>query len=411
MSKNPVGWLRSAVALLMVVALAGCGGSAPVTRVKVVQAPAPVFVENTFGLDIHNAVQNWPSVGFGYWRFWDANVDWAAVEPTPGGFDFSLMDQYVSLAQQRKVQIVYVLGNTPTWASTDPTRVGTELKSGATAPPLRMQDWQEFVDAIVTRYRGQIRAYEVWNEANLAGYWTGTLDQMVQMQQIAYTEIKRIDPAAFVLGPSVVEKNGIGFFSQFLAAGGAQYCDAIAFHLYDTASAPEDTVSFYQEVISAAQAWGKDVWDTEVGWGPWGSFDDAGAASFLARTFILQSAAGVTHIMWYAWDDRGPWVHLYLVQADLQTPTMAGVAFGQVQSWLQNASVSCTNSVGTAWQCTVVAKDGSAQRYIVWDPAGSSTFLIPAAWNVQHMRDLEGNTTLIPAGPLPIGPLPLALEP
>ncbi len=367
-------------------------------------------VDNTFGFDIHDPVRHWPSQPFGWWRMWDANVDWARVEPAAGVFDFSLLDQYVALAAQHNVKIIYVLGNTPAWASTDPTHVGTEGVAGGTAPPVQLQDWQSFVQAVATRYKGRIAAYEVWNEANLNGYWTGSVSEMMQLVQSAYATIKHADPAATVLAPSVVAGSGLDWLSQFLSSGGNAVTDAIAYHLYDTAKLPEQAVSFDQQVLAIAQQWGKDVWDTEVGWGPWGTFDERESAAFLARTFILQTAQGVTHIVWYAWDDRGPWVHLFLLESDLQTPTLAAMAFGQVQTWLEGSMTTCSSQSDDTWECTLTTSDGKL-KYVVWNSAGAQSFSIPSSWNVGHVTDLQGNSHKLAGGQLNIDPSPVLLTP
>ena len=380
--------LRCILAIFIValvwLAQTGCAGLAgdPTS----LRSSVKQVVNNSFGFDIHNPLLHWPSEPFHYWRMWDDSVDWAHVEPAPGVFDFSLLDQYVALAQQHNVTIVYVAGNTPEWAAQNPNSVGTEGLRGCNSPPSNVQDWQNYIQALVTRYKGRIQAYELWNEANLSGYWTGDVNQMLQLVQAAYGTIKRIDPSAIVLAPSLVAGSGINWLSKFLSNDGAKFTDAIPYHLYDTAKAPEQAVSFYEQVISLAQQWGKTIWDTEVGWGPWGTFTDTESASFLARTFILQSAAGVTHIIWYAWDDRGPWVHLFLVESDLQTPTLAAVAFGQVEAWLQNVSVTCSSQADSSWQCQLNGNDGSV-KYIVWNPSNDTALSIPPTWKVTRTQD------------------------
>jgi hypothetical protein len=366
--------------------------------------------KNTFGLDIHDPINHWPSEPFGFWRMWDASVDWSRVEPQPDVFDFALLDQYVSLAQQHNVQMIYVMGNTPAWLAQDPTAPCNEGIPGASSPPTDIQEWQKFVETLVTRYKGRIQAYETWNEANLVGYWTGSVTDMLQMTQIAYTTIKQIDPAATVLGPSVVGHTAISWMSQFLTAGGANYTDALAVHLYNTSRTPEGLVQFYQGAVALGQQWGKIVWDTEMGWGPWGTWSDTDAASFLARTFILQVAAGVTHIGWYAWDDRGAWVNLYLVQADKNTPTPAGIAFGEIQKWLRDSAVSCSSQSDGSWQCELTASDGKT-KYMVWNPVASETFSIPAGWQVSQERDLQGDVQAISGNQIQIDSLPVLLEP
>src|SRR5512146_1799343 len=139
-------------------------------------APVPgTSVKRSFGLDIHDPMNHWPSQPFGFIRLWDANVEWAHIAPSRGVFDFSRLDQYVSQAEKHHVEIIYVMGNTPWWAATNPNSKSNENIPGANSSPTNLQDWQDYVRAVVTRYQGRIQAYEIWNEANLAGYSTGSM--------------------------------------------------------------------------------------------------------------------------------------------------------------------------------------------------------------------------------------------
>ncbi len=387
--------------------LTACGGRTDPPP-QTLRPEVKFFMGNTFGLHVQYPVLDWPAQPVGYWRLWDTNVNWANVEPAPGVFNFALLDLCVDLAQRHGTQIIYVLGNTPTWAAQDPTQVGNEATPGGVSPPAHMQDWQNFVEAIATRYKGRIQAYEVWNEANLSEYWTGSMDQMLQLNKVAYQAIKRIDPNATVLAPSVVEHRGLSWAKQYLS-NGAAYTDAIPFHLYDPDS-PEQAVAFYQQVLSLAQSYNKPVWDTEVGYGPWGDPTSDQAVSFVARTLILQSAVGITHIVWYAWDNRGPWVHLYMVGPDFSTPTPAGIAFGQAVRWLRNSSITCSSQIDGSWQCPLVTATGK-QTYIVWNPITPTVLDVPASWHVKHIQDLAGNISPIVADRVLLDAKPVVLQP
>ncbi len=69
-------------------------------------------------------------------------------------------------------------------------------------PPDNMQDLNDFLSAMATRYKGRIRAYEIWNEPNLAREWGGKLPdpgQYAKMLKGAYSAIKTVDPDAMVM--------------------------------------------------------------------------------------------------------------------------------------------------------------------------------------------------------------------
>jgi hypothetical protein len=404
--------LGIAAAAVIILAVTGCARGISGTLPSTLTAGADAKVIQRFGMHMHDAIHHWPSVTFGYWRLWDAGVSWPQVETARGAYDFGLLDQYVALAQQHNVKMIYVLGNTPQWTSTDPNRVGTQGLPGATAPPSNMQDWKDYVTTIVTRYKGKIFAYEIWNEGDLDGYWTGSVSQMVQIAQVAYQTIKQIDPDATVLSPSLVAGNGRDYMKKFFTAGGDKFSDAVAYHLYDTQMKPENTVAdVYEPTLAIANQFGKAIWDTEVGWGPFGSFpSQQDEAAFTARTMILQAAEGINVIVWFAWDDRGPWVHIDFVGPDFQTPTPAAIAFNQVQAWLLNSAITCSNTPDGTWQCTVTPP-GGAQKYIVWNSQINASFSIPTAWQVKTVSDLAGNTQSISGGSLTISTSPVLLSP
>jgi hypothetical protein len=394
----------------LVAIVAGCRGFVGTVPTSVAGG-ANTNVPQRFGLHIHDAIHHWPSVTFGYWRVWDAGVTWPQVETSRGVYDFSLFDQYVALAEQHNLKIIYTIGNTPQWTSTDPNRVGYQGLPGATAPPQNMQDWQDYVRTIASRYKGKIYAYEIWNEVNLDGYWTGSVAQMVQIAQVAYQTIKQVDPAAVVLAPSVVQEKGKDYMRNFFNAGGDKYSDGVAYHLYDTNPTPELIVDrVYNDTSAIAKQWGKQIWDTEVGWGPWGTpSSNLEAASFTARTMILQAAAGINVVVWFAWDDRD-WDHIPFVGPDFQTPTAAAGAFNQVQAWLLNSTITCTSTPDGTFQCPVTQADGK-QKYIVWNMQTNTTFAVPSSWQVKTVTDLAGSTQAIPGSSISIGIEPVLVSP
>ena len=70
----------------------------------------------------------------------------------------------------------------------------------------RMDAWKNHVAAVASRYKGRIKAYQVWNEANIVNYWAqnrhNTPFAMARLTDAAYGTIKSIDPSALVVGPA-----------------------------------------------------------------------------------------------------------------------------------------------------------------------------------------------------------------
>ncbi|MBU0705536.1 MAG: hypothetical protein KKC18_16935 [Chloroflexi bacterium] len=66
-------------------------------------------------------------------------------------------DNIVGLAEQYGLQVVPRLSNPPAWTRADGDAQGTY------APPDDLADWGDYVYAVVSRYRGRVHYYQLWN--------------------------------------------------------------------------------------------------------------------------------------------------------------------------------------------------------------------------------------------------------
>lgn len=125
----------------------------------------------------------WAKVGFG----------WRDIEGEKGHFDWSHTDPIVQMANEQKLDLVVRIDHQPSWAG------GGFPTNG---PPDNLQDFATFLTVLASRYQGRIRAYEVWNEPNLAREWGGQIPDpgnYAKMLQVAYRAIKQADPNAMVI--------------------------------------------------------------------------------------------------------------------------------------------------------------------------------------------------------------------
>jgi hypothetical protein len=129
--------------------------------------------------------------GFGWAK---VNFGWRDIEGAGKGvFDWSHTDPIVKMANDEGIDLVIRIDHQPVWAG------GGYPVNG---PPDNLQDLADFFTALVTRYKGRIRAYEVWNEPNLAREWGGRVPDpagYVQMLEVCYAAIKAADPNAMVI--------------------------------------------------------------------------------------------------------------------------------------------------------------------------------------------------------------------
>jgi hypothetical protein len=162
---------------------------APATPRPIALKPPTTAVPRTFfGMNINHMHDEgnipWPAVPLGAYRTWDSGIVWATIEPKKGQFDWTRLDKDVAEAGKRGVQILLTLGFTPQWASSDPENKSSAYGApGATAPPVDINDWKRFIRAVATRYKGRIHGYEVWNEPDGAGFYSGTPSQMAQLEK------------------------------------------------------------------------------------------------------------------------------------------------------------------------------------------------------------------------------------
>ncbi len=382
-------------------------------------APAPDLSQpvasSWFGMHIRHILEGtpWPSQPVGLWRLW---LGWPELEPQRGVYDFSLLDQYIAIAQQHNADVILTLGYSPQWASSQPTQVCTS-GIGVCAPPANMQDWDDYVATVAKRYKGQIRYYEIWNEPNLGYFYTGSLDAMIRLTKEAYGTIKAIDSNAKVLSPAAVGGGGVPWLISFFAGGGGSYVDIIAYHFYVKPNPPEGMYLYIPRIRGVLEAYNiaKPLWDTELGWDSITLSDDQ-QTGYLVRSILMDWVNGITSTVWYEWDNHDL-VTIYTTEPDNTTVTAAGRAFGVIQNWLVGANlVGCTSTdipwpSGTShapWTCQITRNGVPA--YIVWNPDGDLVSTIPATWNVNQVEFLDGTTAPVAGNTVLIGVKPIMLD-
>jgi hypothetical protein len=344
--------------------------------------------------------------GVGAIRLWDAGVRWEQLEPQPGVFDFSRLDQIVEQAHANHTEVTLVLAGTPAWA--DPKTVNQSPWD-----PPQVSAYQAFVAKVMQRYkrfdpnhtghpyRG-IANYQVWNEPNITTFWTGTLPQMAQLTRAAWQVRQQVDKGARLIAPSMVtrlgfERTGIKQFYSLRVGHKPvwKYVDAMAFSLYPVdvlpngrAAGPEDMM----DLVHATRALlSKDhvparlpMWNSEINYGlPSGSnvgsptppISAGRQVAFVMRTYLLSAAAGLPRVFWYSYDFHADFANTFLTAASpapAGTLTPAGRAFFRVQRWMKGTLVGTTHQRPCAkdrhgtYTCVVRYKKGTGRIY--WNP-------------------------------------------
>ncbi len=171
----------------------------------------------------------------GGFRWVKQSIEWRYIEPhIKGKYEFNEPDRLTGLAADRGLKILARVDNQPDWARSDKV-------FPLSGPPDKIQDYADFLNAVATRYKGKIQAYEIWNEPNLAREWGNqppNPGDYVTLLKAAYHAIKSADPAALVITAGLAPTTASGaiampdvdFVRGIYKAGGAKYFDALGAH-------------------------------------------------------------------------------------------------------------------------------------------------------------------------------------
>ncbi len=221
--------------------------------------------------------------GIGWER---VNFDWCALQPAgPHGWNRAAVSGAMindEVAHGR--EIVGIIGCRPPWAA------GPKgLPSGLyLAPDDPRNAWGAFVAELARRYRGRVRHWIVWNEPDVwdphvAGYtWPGTVDDFARLQQVAYLQLKRVDPTLVVhlAATTYWWDAAYGrplYFGRLLDALARDpaarknnwYFDVASAHIYNVPDDVERILRIDRDLMHA-HGFGKPIWLDETGAAPTG---------------------------------------------------------------------------------------------------------------------------------------------
>ena len=191
-------------------------------------------------------------------------------------------DRIVDLAKQYGLEIIARLDNPPAWSRADGNAGGT------LAPPDDLTDFGNFVETVVTRYKGRIRYYQIWNEPNIYPEWGEqpvSPEGYVALLKVAYARAKAADPDCVILCAGLAQTlepggrnmNDLAFLQRMYDAGARGHFDIMSVMAYglwtgplDRRATPDRTnfarPQLIREIMVQNGDADKPIWATEVGW-------------------------------------------------------------------------------------------------------------------------------------------------
>jgi xylan 1,4-beta-xylosidase len=214
-------------------------------------------------------------------------VDGAPVHDF-GGVD-TVYDAILSFGLRPIVELSFM----PRDLASDPSKTVFGYEA-IISPPKDYGRWGDLIQALVShlvsRYGlEEVRdnwAFEVWNEANLEVFWSGTPEEFLRLYDVTAAAVKSVDPSLRVGGPSSAANGWVEELLTHVDASGAAL-DFVSTHTYG--NAPLD----WRAALARHGREGTPIWWTE--WGPTPThFHGIGDGPFGAAFLLhgMKSAAG-----------------------------------------------------------------------------------------------------------------------
>ena len=172
---------------------------------------------------------------------------WREMEPEKGRFvETSPADESARRQTQAGLQVLQVHCDSPSWAGNKSKRLPSDLR-----------DAHRFMEAMARRWRGQVLAFEPWNEADTPNFGGHIGSEIAAYQKACYLGLKAGNPEVIVC-QNVFASPQPNVLADFNANAIWPYFDTFNLHHYT----PTDEYVGVYAAFRAVSA-GKPLWVTE----------------------------------------------------------------------------------------------------------------------------------------------------
>jgi hypothetical protein len=223
---------------------------------------------------------------------------WDSVEPEPGEWDFLVYDAFVDGAKSAGKKVLGVLAYDSWWIHKD-------LETRHYIPPEKLPDFLNYVRQTVSRYRGRVDAWCIWNEPDFI-FWKGTNEEFFELARRAAAVVREADNEVVLLGGAFnrgVFSLNESFIRGLFESGAMDQADAVAFHPYELN--PARAAKLYDQFrdIVDDYGFGDRIWITEIGYpsGGWypTAIQEKKLPAYVIKTFALLAIRGPQKLFWY----------------------------------------------------------------------------------------------------------------
>jgi hypothetical protein len=225
---------------------------------------------------------------------------WSSLEPHPGEWDFSSWDRYVDDSKATGKKLIAILAYDTPWIYNKET-------AGDNIGPEELPHYLNYVETVVSHYKGRIDAYEIWNEPNMLDYfWKGSDEDFFAMTIAAAHVIRRTDPDARILAGALWRVPD-SFIRKLFKSGAMDHADALSFHPY--AVNPGGAVKLYDKLAGILEEldYRGEVWITEIGYPTGGWYPtkvwEKNFPRDIVKTLAGLATRNVRVLIWYEFQD------------------------------------------------------------------------------------------------------------
>lgn len=158
-----------------------------------------------------------------------ASVWWDVIQPEPDRYDWNYSDRLIHALQKNGIASNWNLYPMPKWSVPKEAQSKGYWIYSRTAPEPGI--YEKFAETLAARYKGKIRYYEIWNEADLVK--TVTLEEYLRVLKEGFRGVRRSDPEALVTTTgfaSLVHPAATKDFQRNVLAQGKGFYDIHALH-------------------------------------------------------------------------------------------------------------------------------------------------------------------------------------
>ena len=141
---------------------------------------------------------------------------------TPRSYDWSSLDRLVAGAEKRGMKVSLQLSGTPDWVHPSLESDVPNFFDRIWYPPrgaVQLDHWSNFVTDVVSRYKGRVVRYEMWNEPNTGDFWKPSPKpaEYAALLRASYLSAKRVHQGARVAFGGL-SRNDVGYVNAYYSA-------------------------------------------------------------------------------------------------------------------------------------------------------------------------------------------------